>query len=66
MTTEPNALMASINPERMPALLSTEEHCDVWLKGSPQEAYALARSFPAELMRIVQSGVDKEDLLKAA
>jgi putative SOS response-associated peptidase YedK len=66
MTTEPNELTASINHERMPVLLSTQEQCDTWLSGTPKEAYALARSFPAELMRIVQSGADKEDLLRAA
>ena len=66
MTTEPNELTASINHERMPVLLSTEEQCETWLGGTPKEAYALARSFPAELMRIVQSGADKEDLLRAA
>ena len=66
MTTEPNELTAGSNHERMPVLLSTEEQCETWLNGSAKEAYALARSFPAEMMRIVQSGVDKEDLLSAA
>lgn len=47
-------------------LLSTEEQCETWLNGTPKEAFALARSFPAEMMRIVQSGADKEDLLQAA
>ena len=65
MTTEPNELTASINHGRMPVLLSTEEQCDTWLKGTAMEAYALARSFPPKQMRIV-SGADKEDLLRAA
>ncbi len=65
MTTEPNALTASINHERMPVLLSTEEQFETWLHGSTKEAFALARSFPAEAMRIVQSGADKRDLLAA-
>ena len=34
--------------------------------GSPDEAFALAREYPADQMRIVQEGLDKEDLLKAA
>lgn len=65
MTTEPNALTASINHERMPVLLSTNEQFDTWLKGSPKEAFALARQFPAEAMRIVQFGAEKKDLLAA-
>jgi putative SOS response-associated peptidase YedK len=66
MTTEPNELTASINHERMPVLLSEPEQFDTWLNGSPEEAFALARSYPAEAMRIVQSGSTREDLLKAA
>ena len=65
MTTEPNKLTASINHERMPVLLSTAEQCETWLQGSTQEAFALARSFPAEAMRIVQSGNERKDLLAA-
>jgi len=66
MTTEPNALTASINHERMPVLLSTNEQFDTWLKGSSKEAFALARQFPAEAMRIVQFGAEKKDLLAVA
>lgn len=65
MTTEPNALTASINHERMPVLLSTDEQFETWLHGSTREAFHLARSFPAEAMRIVQSGKEKRDLLAA-
>ena len=35
-------------------------------EGIDEEAYPLTRSFPAELMRIMQSGADKEDLLRAS
>jgi putative SOS response-associated peptidase YedK len=63
MTTEPNALTASINHERMPVLLSGTEQFETWLKGTPAEAFALARSYPAEAMHIVQSGKEKRDLL---
>ena len=57
MATEPNELTASINHERMPVLLSEPEHF---------EAFAPARPYSADAMRIVQSGVDREDLLKTA
>ena len=63
MTTEPNALTRSINHERMPVLLSNETDFETWLSGSPQEAFALARSFDPNAMRVVQSGKEKEDLL---
>lgn len=65
MTTEPNPLTASINHERMPVLLSTDEEYETWLSGSTKEAFALARSFPSEAMRIVQSGAERRDLLAA-
>ena len=63
MTTAPNALTGSINHERMPVLLSKETDFETWLTGTPAEAFALARSYDPNGMRIVQSGKDKEDLL---
>jgi putative SOS response-associated peptidase YedK len=66
MTTAPNALTDSINHERMPVLLSNENDFETWLTGTPEEAFALARSFDPNAMRIVQSGKDKEDLLGRA
>jgi putative SOS response-associated peptidase YedK len=66
LTTTPNPLVATINHQRMPVLLTREEDFDTWLRGSPDEAFALAREYPADQMRIVQEGLDKEDMLKAA
>ncbi|MBS0269675.1 MAG: hypothetical protein JSS54_11930 [Proteobacteria bacterium] len=63
MTTAPNALTDSINHERMPVLLSEEADFEAWLSGSPAEAFTLARSIDPNAMRIVQSGLDKKDLL---
>jgi putative SOS response-associated peptidase YedK len=65
MTTTPNELVATINHERMPVLLTGEEQFETWLQGSPRDAFALARRYPAEAMRIVQAGLEKEDLLAA-
>lgn len=64
LTTEPNTLTASINHERMPVLLSSDEQFETWLHGTPQEAFALAKSYPPELMQIVQSGNERKDLLQ--
>src|SRR3984893_15742627 len=66
MTTEPNALTASINHERMPVLLTDPADFETWLSGSTDDAFKLARSYGADQMRIVQSGSERKDLLKAA
>ncbi|MCL4765088.1 MAG: SOS response-associated peptidase family protein [Hyphomicrobiaceae bacterium] len=66
MTTLPNALVATVNHERMPVLLSDEAQFETWLSGSPQEAFALVRSFDPDAMRIVQAGAERQDLLAGA
>jgi hypothetical protein len=48
-----------------PVLLSEEADFETWLSGTPAEALALARSFDAVRMRIVQSGLEKKDFLVA-
>jgi putative SOS response-associated peptidase YedK len=53
MTTEPNELTASINHERMPVLLSSPDHFETWMNGTPTEAFSLAKSFAPDAMRIV-------------
>jgi putative SOS response-associated peptidase YedK len=65
LTTAPNELTRSINHERMPVLLSGEEQFETWLSGAPTEAFGLVKSYDPALMRIVQSGKMKEDLLAA-
>ena len=63
LTTTPNSLVATINHERMPVLLTREEEFETWLTGTPDDALALAREYAPEAMRIVQEGLDKGDLL---
>ena len=63
MTTTPNPLVATINHERMPVLLTRPEEFDRWMHGTPEAAMALAGEYPAEQMHIVQSGYDKDDKL---
>lgn len=65
MTTLPNSLVSTINHERMPVLLTEEHEFERWLAGSPQEAFGLVKSFDPDRMRIVQSGLDTQDLLAA-
>jgi putative SOS response-associated peptidase YedK len=61
MTTEPNALTSGINHERSPVVLATEAAREAWLHGSADDAFALARPFPAAGMRIVREGFEKAD-----
>lgn len=63
LTTTPNALVSTINHERMPVLLSSQEQFDTWLHGTAAEAFALAKPFDPTRMRIVQQGFEKQDLL---
>jgi putative SOS response-associated peptidase YedK len=60
LTTTPNKLVATINHERMPVLLTREEEFDAWLNGAPHLAFALAREYPPDQMRIVQEGFKKQ------
>ena len=62
MTTLPNTLTATINHERSPALLTTEDEYRTWLTGSPEQAFGLIKTSDPASMHIVQSGLDKEDL----
>ena len=66
LTTTPNSLVATINHERMPVLLTREEEFETWLRAPPDEALALAKEYPPDQMRIVREGFEKEDLLDAA
>jgi putative SOS response-associated peptidase YedK len=66
LTTTPNQLVATINHERMPVLLTQEEEFETWLSGAPQKALTLAREYPPDQMRIVQAGLTKQDRLDVA
>ncbi|MGD9667849.1 MAG: SOS response-associated peptidase [Hyphomicrobiaceae bacterium] len=66
LTTTPNSLVGSINHERMPVLLSTDEEFETWMTGSPDEAFKLIREYPPNKMRMVQSGYEKRDMLDAS
>jgi len=66
LTTTPNPLVATINHERMPVLLTRDEEFETGFRAPVAEALALVREYPPEQMRIVQEGFEKEDLLKAA
>ena len=62
MTTRPNKLVATVHPSRMPVILASREAYDVWLNGTPEKAFDLVQSYPADRMEIVQAGSDRKDL----
>ncbi len=55
ITTKPNELVRDVHPDRMPVILSLENH-DVWLHGSPEDAFSLIAPFPSEQMTIHKHG----------
>ena len=63
LTTTPNALVETVDHERMPVLLSTPVAQDQWMDGSDEEAFALCKPYPPEMMRLVQISYEKRDLL---
>src|SRR5262245_18561085 len=65
LITTPNSLVATINHERMPVVLTHEEEFETWLRGSSNEAMGLAREYPPQQMRIGQEGAFKEDRVAA-
>ena len=56
MTTEPNELTVSVNHERMPVLLVRARALRHLAQRLARRGFALAGSYPADGMRIVQSG----------
>lgn len=61
LTTTPNPVVATVNHERMPVLLTSESDFETWTRGSASEAFALAHQLEAERMHIVREGFDKSD-----
>ena len=52
VTTRPNALVATVHSDRMPAILA-EDGYETWLRGTPDQAFALIGPYPEERMKLV-------------
>ncbi|KRQ94903.1 hypothetical protein CQ10_33810 [Bradyrhizobium valentinum] len=60
----PNAVVEPIHPKAMPAILTTDEECDVWMRAVGRGGGA-ATPLADDALKIVARGADKEDKVAA-
>ena len=66
LTTEPNDEVGRIHPKAMPVILTRPEEIERWMTAPADEALKLQRSLPNGSLRIVATGVKKDEAKEAA
>ena len=61
LTTSPNAVVAPIHEKAMPVILTSEDEVETWLTAPWEEAKALQRSLPDNMLIIVEAPALPED-----
>jgi putative SOS response-associated peptidase YedK len=54
LTTEPNTIVKPIHPKAMPVLLTSKDEVEAWLTAPWEEARALQRPLPDNLLQLIQ------------
>ena len=61
LTTEANATVGAIHPKAMPVILTEPEEWETWLTAPFDEARALQRPLPDDVLRIVAEGERRDE-----
>ena len=61
LTTEPNDVVRPVHRTAMPVILTTPEEIETWMTAPAEEALKLQRPLPDGALRIVATGVKKDE-----